>query len=105
MTDIFPEEFEDSEEESPDEEELEANEFMEDEEAIESPEEFAEKYGFDHECHCGDDWASGNLAVVSVCYVNMIREALDVLAETRSELKNTEEELGALRIQVVDQDA
>ena len=104
MTDIFPEDFEGEEEETLDEEEeLEAVE--NDEEPVESAEDFADKYGFSHDCQCGDDWASGNLAVVSVCYVNMIREALDVLAGTREELKAAEQELGELRIQLVDDGA
>lgn len=72
----------------------------EESEELASPEEFTEKYGFEHNCTCAEDWSSGNLGVVAVCYLNMCREALDVLAATREENAGLREELAALRIEL-----
>lgn len=82
-------------------EELTPNEEPE-ENDLETSEDFEERYGFTHQCTCAEDWASGNLGVVAVCYLNMCRDALDVLAKTREELAAKEEELAELRIQAAE---
>lgn len=64
--------------------------------------EFAARYGFVHECHCAEDWESGNLGVVSVCYLNMCRDALEFLAGARSEIQEKDAEIAALRIELAD---
>lgn len=64
--------------------------------------EFAARYGFVHECHCAEDWESGNLGVVSVCYLNMCRDALEFLASARTEIQEKDAEIAALRIELAD---
>lgn len=62
---------------------------------------FLQTYGFEHECACADDWAEGNLGVVSICYLSMVQEALDQLEDSRIELDKTKSENAELRLQVV----
>lgn len=64
--------------------------------------EFAARYGFVHECHCAEDWDTGNLGVVSVCYLNMCRDALEHLANARGEISEKDAEIAALRIELAD---
>lgn len=90
------EEFEPSEE---DEAEVE---YQEDQDAVNNSDDFRARFGFDHECHCADDWAIGNLGVVAVCYLNMCRDAMEHLASARRELAERDDEIAALRIQLAD---
>lgn len=60
---------------------------------------FTEKYGFTHNCRCAEDWEEGNLGVVSVCYLGMVTDAMDTLADTREELKDVKRSLAKLRIE------
>ena len=86
--------------------EFEGNEEYENEDAehinedgeIQSAEEFFEKFGFTHDCHCAEDWATGNLGVVAICYLNMCKEALEQLETIRTELVAAQDELAELRI-------
>lgn len=34
-------------------------------------------YGFDHDCHCAQDYAEGKLAQVTECYLSLADDALD----------------------------
>lgn len=54
---------------------------------------FVETYGFEHNCRCADDWAEGNVGLVSNCYLGMTETAMENLAETRKELSKTKTEL------------
>lgn len=91
-------------------EEFEGNEYednaehINDDEDIASAEEFLEKFGFEHECHCAEDWATGNLGVVSICYLNMCKEALEHLESTRSELTAVTDEVAELRVALAEED-
>lgn len=71
---------------------------------INSAEEFFEKFGFTHECHCAEDWATGNLGVVAICYLNMCKEALEQLETVRSELTAATDEVAELRIALAEED-
>lgn len=71
---------------------------------IASAEEFFEKFGFQHECHCAEDWATGNLGVVSICYLNMCKEALENLESTREELAAVTDEVAELRVALAEED-
>ena len=81
----------------------ELHEFYEEEQnALNESDTFKETYGFEHQCRCADDWAEGNLGVVSVCYLEMCNDALDALAAARTELAARKASEAALRIQVVE---
>jgi len=54
---------------------------------------YLDKYGFEHDCRCAEDWAEGNWAVVSVCYVNMCGEALEHLELVNTELRSLRAQL------------
>jgi len=41
---------------------------------------FAAMYGFDHDCHCAQDYADGKLAQVTQCYLGLTDDALDAAA-------------------------
>lgn len=60
--------------------------------------EFTEKYGFVHECHCAEDWAKGNLGVVSMCYLDMVVDAMGTLEKVNLEIKELKRENARLRI-------
>ena len=91
------EEFEPSEED-----EVSEVEYQEDQDAVNNSDDFRARFGFDHECHCADDWAVGNLGVVAVCYLNMCRDAMEHLAAARQEVAQRDDEIAALRIQLAD---
>ena len=77
-------------------------EYQEDQDAVNNSDDFRARFGFDHECHCADDWAVGNLGVVAVCYLNMCRDAMEHLATARQQLAERDDEIAALRIQLAD---
>lgn len=77
-------------------------EYASEQDAVNNSDDFRSRFGFDHECHCADDWAVGNLGVVAVCYLNMCRDAMEHLAAARKELAAKDNELAELRIQVAD---
>lgn len=64
----------------------------------EAESEFTEKYGFVHKCRCAEDWAQGNLGVVSVCYLNMVGDAMETLEKVVKEVKELKRENAKLRI-------
>lgn len=68
----------------------------------ERADEFLDRYGFKHECHCAEDWAEGNLQLVSVCYLSIIGDALDELEKKIAELKEIKRENARLRIELAD---
>ena len=59
---------------------------------------FEATYGFEHECRCADDWAEGNVGLVSNCYLGMAETAMDVLAATRKELTETKTQLVEVKL-------
>lgn len=92
----------DEEYEPEDGDEVSEVEYQEDQDAVNNSDDFRARFGFDHECHCADDWAVGNLGVVAVCYLNMCRDAMEHLASARQELAQRDDEIAALRIQLAD---
>lgn len=66
---------------------------------------FEAKYGFIHDCHCDEDWQSGNLGVVSVCYLGLVNDALDTLEKKIESVKTLERDVARLRIQLADRSA
>jgi hypothetical protein len=44
-------------------------------------EQFAEMYGFDHDCHCAQDYADGKMAEVTECYLSLTDDALEHSAQ------------------------
>lgn len=50
-------------------------------------EEFKATYGFEHNCHCGEDYAAGRVGEITQCYHNMMQEALATCANLNAELK------------------
>lgn len=92
----------DEEFEPEDGDEVSEVEYQADQDAVNNSDDFRARFGFDHECHCADDWAAGNLGVVAVCYLNMCRDALEYLASARSELAQRDDEIAALRIELAD---
>lgn len=80
----------------------ETSEADENTEVLADAEEFAARYGFVHDCHCAEDWDTGNLGVVSVCYLNMCRDALEHLATARAEIIEKDAEIAALRVELAD---
>ena len=102
--DFFGESDEHSEQDSEDEAfgdamgELLAHYEEEQEEFNEAEAEFTDKYGFVHKCRCAEDWAQGNLGVVSVCYLNMVSDAMETLENAIKELRELKRENAKLRI-------
>lgn len=43
-------------------------------------EQFQQMYGFDHDCHCAQDYAEGRLAQVTQCYLGLTDDALETSA-------------------------
>lgn len=56
-------------------------------------EQFAEHYGFVHECHCDSDYSSGKVVEVTECFAGMIVEALETCARLNTENKALKEML------------
>ena len=73
-------------------------EYQADQDEINENDVYMELYGFEHDCHCADDWAEGNWAVVSQCYVNMAGQALAHLEEVNKELSTLKAEIVELRM-------
>jgi hypothetical protein len=63
-------------------------------------EEFAELYGFDHDCHCAADWMEGRTGLVSECYTELCDDALTTCHRFKGELADAERKLGVLRVQI-----
>jgi hypothetical protein len=78
------------------------DEMKNDQEELNESEVYLEKYGFEHDCRCAEDWAEGNWAVVSVCYVNMCGEALDRLEVLHQELRQVKAELAEAKMGLTD---
>lgn len=56
-------------------------------EFVNMEQEFAATYGFEHNCHCGEDYAAGRVGEITQCYHNMMQEALATCARLNAELK------------------
>lgn len=95
-------EFDDPTFEPEDSGEEDYNPYQEDQDEVNGGDEFRELYGFTHECHCADDWAEGNVGLVSACYLGMCQEALDGLRDKIKELKASEATNAQLRIQLIE---
>lgn len=77
-------------------------EYKAEQDEMNASDEFFQLYGFEHNCRCADDWAEGNLGLVSVCYLEMCREALDLLKTTRQEIADVKAENAQYRIQLIE---
>lgn len=58
--------------------------------------EFAEVYGFVHNCHCDEDYAAGRVGEVTECYAGMIVESLAACAKLNHENKQLKNMVQAL---------
>lgn len=76
--------------------------YKQEQDELNESDEFVKLYGFEHNCRCAEDWAEGNLGLVSECYLGMCRDALDNLRETREQLATVEAENAQFRIQLVE---
>lgn len=56
-------------------------------------EQFAETYGFVHECHCDADYSSGKVVEVTECFAGMIVDALETCGRLNTENKALKEML------------
>lgn len=82
-----------------------AEEYRADQETFntdDSQDEFFNTYGFKHECHCADDWETGNLGVVSVCFLSMIQDAMEALEELNKAKSGGDAENAQLRVKLVE---
>lgn len=82
----------------PDEHDETYDEYKEEQEELNNSDVFVERYGIEHDCRCAEDWAEGNWAVVSVCYLTMCGEALDALSDRVSEAKDAKAEIAQLKL-------
>lgn len=48
---------------------------------------FQEMYGFDHDCHCSQDYSSGKVVTVTECFMELSSDALDRAAEATYEAR------------------
>lgn len=48
---------------------------------------FTQVYGFDHQCHCSQDYTSGRLKTVTECFMNLTNQAMQRSAEATHELR------------------
>lgn len=74
--------------------------YQNDQDELNNSDDFAQTYGFEHNCTCADDWAEGNLGVVSICYLEMVSQALDKLEEARIELDKAKADNAELRMEM-----
>lgn len=54
---------------------------------------FADMYGFVHDCHCDTDYSSGKVVEVTECFAGMIVEALETCGRLNTENKALKEML------------
>ena len=86
LTEYNEDAFFDNEEDGDDEEAFEADPSVVaalDQEGAEfeaQRQQFAEMYGFDHNCHCAKDYSDGSLAQVTECYLELTDDALEACA-------------------------
>lgn len=68
----------------------EFTEFMAEQSAAlnENSDEFANRYGFEHNCRCDKDFEEGNVGVVPACWVSMVDDALVALVLHRNILRS-----------------
>lgn len=59
----------------------------------EAAEQFANMYGFVHECHCDTDYSSGKVVEVTECFAGMIVESLETCMRLNTENKALKEML------------
>jgi len=71
----------------------------------EAAEEFKEMYGFDHDCHCKEDWEEGNVGLVSECYTKMVNEALKQCHLYKGEVAELERSILLLQMQIREMDS
>ena len=102
----FENEYDDAEEFTPDEDdEVDAEQYAKykaDQDNVNNTDEFRNRYGFEHNCRCAEDWAVGNLGVVAVCYLNMCRDAMETLAAIQETLAEKDQQIAELRILAAD---
>jgi hypothetical protein len=61
---------------------------------------FADLYGFEHDCHCAEDWKTGNTGMVSECYTQMCDDALNQCHLFKGEIAHLKRKVGVLRDQL-----
>lgn len=54
--------------------------------ALPDTDEWEKIYGFPHDCHCREDWDTGNVVEVSECYFRMSIDALNTLEAMKKKL-------------------
>jgi hypothetical protein len=81
------------------------DEYREDQDALNDSDDFEELYGFTHDCHCAEDWEEGNLGIVSTCYLDMTKDALDTLKEMNEACKNMKATITQQRISLAESNA
>lgn len=74
--------------------------FMED--MAEQVKEFSDLYGFEHDCHCKEDFEEGKVGLVSECYIGLTDDALTQCSKFKGKLAELERTLTNLRIQVTE---
>lgn len=47
---------------------------------------FRSAYGFDHDCHCAEDYSKGNTEAVTQCFLGMAQDALTRCAQATYEI-------------------
>jgi hypothetical protein len=62
----------------------------------ETREQFIEMYGFDHDCHCAQDYAEGKVSTVTECYLDLIDDAMETCAKLNWEKQTLEKAAGTL---------
>lgn len=63
--------------------------FLDQQEAefAENREKWVRLYGFDHDCHCSQDYTDGSLGTVTKCFMQLTSQALARCAEATHEIK------------------
>lgn len=62
--------------------------------------EFKELYGFEHNCHCLQDWHDTNLELVSKCYTELCDDALTTCHRFKGLVADLERRNTMLRVQI-----
>src|SRR4051794_26242707 len=70
-----------------------SEQYHEEQDELNEGELFQQKYGFPHNCTCADDWDSGNVGLVSVCYLGMVSDAMDTLERSIQENRALQAEI------------
>lgn len=61
---------------------------------------FLKTYGFEHDCHCAEDYEAGNVGMVSDCWAQMCNDALAKCAAQKTEIEGLKIAKAELEIQL-----